>query len=298
MLYKIALYIAFVVVAGSLIAVPLFQAGQWAIETDLLPQLKPFRFPKYLNRGVLLAALAGLYPFLRSIGVSNLKGLGLVKNVKWRRDLLGGFALGALGLALVALWLVASGRVDIKDPILPVWFLSAGATAIAVGLLEEFFFRGALFGVLLQHLPARAATLWLSMIFALLHFIKPHHSVKLWDGEIQWWTGFEVLSYSFWQFYEPRLLVGGLLTLFMVGLVLAYATLSTRSLFLAIGLHAGWVFVLRLVQMGTVRIAPPDWWVGRPLITGIIPFGLVTLTGALLYYCLGKRSANASLQDH
>lgn len=289
MLYKIALYIAFVVVAGSLIAIPLFQAGQWAIEIDLLPQLKPFRFPKYLNRGVLLAALIGLYPFLRSIGVSSLQGLGLVKNSLWRRDLLGGLALGATGLGLVAAWLVVSGRIDIKDPVLVFWFLSAGGTAITVALLEEFFFRGALFGVLLQSLSARAATLWLSLIFALLHFIKPHHSVKLWEGEIHWWTGFEVLSYSFWQFSEPRLLIGGLLTLFMVGLVLAYATLKTRSLFLAMGLHAGWVFVLRLVQMGTVRTAPPDWWVGRPLITGIIPFGLVTLTGALLYYYLAKK---------
>ena len=284
MLYKIALYIAFVVVAGSLISVPMFHAGQWAIETDLIPQLKPFRFPKYLNRGVLVAAIAGLYPFLRSIGVTNLRGLGLVENNRWRRDLALGFTVGAMGLTCVAIGLVLSGRIEIKDPILPFWFLSAAATAIAVALIEEFFFRGALFGILLQQLSARAATLWLSFIFAVLHFIKPHHSVKLWDGEIHWWTGFEVLSYSFWQFSEPRLLVGGLLTLFMVGVVLAYATLKTRSLFWAIGIHAGWVFVLRMVQMGSTRSAPADWWVGRPLITGIIPFGLVTLTGVLIYY--------------
>lgn len=287
-LYKIALYVLFVVVMGSLISVPLYQAGQWAIETDLLPQLKRFRFPKYLNRGVLLAALVGLYPFLRSIGVSNLRGLGLVKNIQWRRDLLAGFALGALGLALVASWMMVADRIAIKDPVLPLWFLSAAATAVAVGLLEEFFFRGALFGVLLQHLSARVATLWLSLIFAVLHFIKPHHSVKRWEGEVEWWTGFEVLSYSFWQFSEPRLLVGGLLTLFMVGVVLAYVTWRTRSLFLAIGIHAGWVFVLRLVQMGTTRTAPADWWVGHPLITGIVPFSLVTLTGAVLYFYLGR----------
>ncbi|MBT6431538.1 MAG: CPBP family intramembrane metalloprotease [Deltaproteobacteria bacterium] len=293
MLYKIALYVAFVVVAGSLISVPMFHAGQWAIETDLIPQLKPFRFPKYLNRGVLVAAIAGLYPFLRSIGVKNLRGLGLVENSRWRRDLALGFTVGAMGLTFVATWLVVSGRIEIKDPLLSFWFLSAAATAIAVALIEEFFFRGALFGILLQQLSARAATLWLSFIFAVLHFIKPHHSVKLWDGEIQWWTGFEVLSYSFWQFSEPRLLVGGLLTLFMVGVVLAYATLKTRSLFLAIGIHAGWVFVLRMVQMGSTRSAPADWWVGRPLITGIIPFGLVTLTGVLIYYYFGRNRNQA-----
>ena len=121
MLYKIALYVAFVVVAVSLISVPMFHAEQWAIETDLIPQLKPFRFPKYLNRGVLVAAIAGLYPFLRSIGVKNLRGLGLVENSRWRRDLALGFTVGAMGLTFVATWLVVSGRIEIKDPLLSFW---------------------------------------------------------------------------------------------------------------------------------------------------------------------------------
>lgn len=286
---KITTYILFVIVVGSLIAPPLYAAGQWAIETDLLPQLKGFRFPKYLNRGVLVAALIGLWPFLKSIGVSGLAGMGLLKNAGWRRDLLLGFAVGMTGLCCVALGLVLSGRLEVKPVIVPWWFVSAAATAVTVALLEEFFFRGALFGVLLRHLKPVTAGLWLSLIFAALHFIKPHPSVKLWEGEIHWWTGFDVLSYSFWQFSEPRLLIGGLVTLFTVGAVLAYVTFRTRSLFMAIGLHAGWVFVLRLVQMGTTRLGGPDWLVGQPLITGLVPFGMVAITGFIMFAVLRKR---------
>ncbi len=283
-------YLVFVVVAGSLISVPLYEAGQWAIETDLIPALKKFRFPKYLNRGVLIAALIGLWPFLKSLGLNGMSAIGLEKNPFARRHLVVGALLGALGLFGVSTWLVFSERLEILPKISPLWFLSAAATAVAVALIEEFFFRGALLGVMLRHLSSKVATIVLSIFFAVLHFIKPHASVKHWEGEIHWWTGFEVLSYSFWQFKEPRLLVGGLLTLFLVGVVLAYATIKTRSLFLAIGLHGGWVFVLRLVQMGTTRKTPPDWLVGHPLITGLVPCVLVCLSGLFLVWFLRRES--------
>ena len=76
-LLKIIAYLGFVVVAGSLLAIPLYEAGQWAIETDLIPALKKYRFPKYLNRGVLIAAVVGLWPFLKSLGLNGMGALGL-----------------------------------------------------------------------------------------------------------------------------------------------------------------------------------------------------------------------------
>ena len=290
---KILIYLVFVVTAGSLLAVPLYEAGQWAIDTDLIPALKKFRFPKYLNRGVLIAALIGLWPFLKSLGLNHRGAIGLTENKFAKKHLLIGALLGAVGLSTVSVGLILTGRLEVLPKILPIWFISAAATAVAVAVIEEFFFRGALLGVLLKQLSPRVAVLVLSLLFAVLHFIKPHASVKHWDGEVHWWTGFEVLSYSFWQFKEPQLLVGGLLTLFMVGVVLAYATLKTQSLFLAIGLHGGWVFVLRLVQMGTTRNSPPDWLVGKPLITGLVPCALVVLSGIFLMWYLGRESREA-----
>ena len=238
---KIVAYVGFVMVAGSLIAVPLYGAGQWAIETELIPALKKYRFPKYLNRGVLIAALVGLWPFLKSLGLGSLQSMGLEKNPRRWSDLLLGIVLGVVGLSLVAGWLLVSERLALRPSISAVWFASALATAVAVAIIEEFFSVALFWGVVAASFSQNCRS-GIVGFFAVLHFIKPHPSVKLWDGEIHWWTGFEVLSYSFWQFGEPRLLVGGLLTLFIVGLVLAYATLKTRSLFLALGLHGGWVF--------------------------------------------------------
>ena len=124
-------YLVFVVVAGSLISVPLYEAGQWAIETDLIPALKKFRFPKYLNRGVLIAALIGLWPFLKSLGLNGMSAIGLEKNPFARRHLVVGALLGALGLFGVSTWLVFSERLEILPKISPLWFLSAAATAVA-----------------------------------------------------------------------------------------------------------------------------------------------------------------------
>lgn len=290
-LAKFALYIAFVVVAGSLLAPPLWFAGQWAIESDWLPLLAGFRFPKYLNRGVLIAALVGLWPFLKSLGLKNFGSMGLQPNPAWKSDAAMGFLAGAGGLSLVAAGLVWADRLALKATWSWGWLGSAMATAITVALLEEFFFRGALFGVMRRYLKPVAAGCWLSLIFAALHFIKPHKSLKRWSGDVEWWTGFDVLAHSFWQFAEPRLLVGGLLTLFAVGAVLTVATYATKSLFYSIGLHAGWVFVLRLVQMSSRQQGPADWWVGRGLITGVVPLVLVVATGAWLYVFAWRKRA-------
>jgi len=71
--------------------------------------------------------------------------------------------------------------------------------------------------------------------------------------------------------------------------------LRTRSLFLAIGLHAGWIFGQQTLQwMAKFRIKPPDAllpWVGPNVVsgavpTGLIPTGVLLLTLAITFYYL------------
>jgi len=51
---KIVAYCAVVVVGGACLAPPLFWLGQWAVQSDIIPQLRPFGFEKYFNRAVLV----------------------------------------------------------------------------------------------------------------------------------------------------------------------------------------------------------------------------------------------------
>ena len=82
----------------------------------------------------------------------------------------------------------------------------------------------------------------------------------------------------FWQYGEPQLIVGGLLTLVLVGWILGYVTEQTKSLWMAIGIHGGWVFALRSFMLNSHRVGETSFWFGRDLITGGAPLILLALT--------------------
>jgi len=83
----------------------------------------------------------------------------------------------------------------------------------------------------------------------------------------------------------PTLAIFGALSLFVLGLTFSMATLRTRSLWLAIGLHAGCIFGQQALNVvAKYRIKPPDaWmpWVGPNVVHGMVPTGLVPLAALL-----------------
>ena len=69
-----------------------------------------------------------------------------------------------------------------------------------------------------------------------------------------------------------------------MGIVLAVMRLRTASLWLPIGLHAGWVFGYQLYNKHTDDSPlAAQWvpWVGEDLKIGLIPLVVITITGAL-----------------
>jgi membrane protease YdiL (CAAX protease family) len=78
------------------------------------------------------------------------------------------------------------------------------------------------------------------------------------------------------------MLVSAFATLFLIGCILADARVLTRSLWLPIGLHAGWIFgsgtFSLLVRRQTVVLP----WLGNNLLIGIIPLGVAALTWIMM----------------
>ncbi|MCK5690144.1 CPBP family intramembrane metalloprotease [Myxococcota bacterium] len=286
---KILTYLVGVVILGALLAPPLYWGAQALIDAGYLRSLAKFRFDKYLNRAILVSALVLLWPFIRSLKLKSRADLGIVPNPLWKKDLLGGFLLGFVGLTLVAGVLILAGDVQFRSaPKLSVW-LAAVAAAVVVPILEEGLFRGVLFGVLRRHLSWQRALIFLSILFAALHFVRAKKGVTK-GLDVDWLSGFAILPHSFWKFARPDLLLGGLLTLFLVGWVLGYAVLKTRSLFLSIGLHGGWILALKIFTLMTRGRKTGSFWVGKDLITGALPVLLMLLTLALLIFLLRSRS--------
>ena len=78
------------------------------------------------------------------------------------------------------------------------------------------------------------------------------------------------------------LLLAGFTTLFLIGCILADARLRTRSLWLPIGLHAGWIFA----SGAFIKIAHQEMLalplLGKNLTIGIVPLFVGLISWALL----------------
>ncbi|HSI05600.1 MAG TPA: CPBP family intramembrane glutamic endopeptidase, partial [Myxococcota bacterium] len=190
--------------------------------------------------------------------------------------------------ALVGVLLVALGFATWRAPLPWHRLLEAAATGITVAVIEEWTFRGIIFGLVRRSQPWPKALVIVSLVFAVLHFVRaPLVAPQV--EEIHWWSGLALVPAHFWQFGEPVLLIGSLPTYFLVGATLAYTVVQTKSLAFAIGLHAGWVFALRGFGFLSRRVGEPTVWLGRDLISGIIPALLVALTWFLLVLMFRRR---------
>lgn len=286
---KIVLYFIAVLLIGALLAPPLYWAG-----TALIPMLREEQFQKFFNRAALIAAAALLWPLAKSFRVKSVRELGIEPNPRWLRDLVIGL-VAAIGL-MIALCVVLDlfegfkwhAPKDRKLGDIPKVLLSSAT----VSLLEEALFRGAFLGVFLRTMGKWNALFASSFLYSIVHFIKPK-DVVIAAADVHWYTGFELLPAVFSQFGEPMLIFAGFTTLFAVGWVLGYVTMVTRSLWMAIGLHAGWVICVqgfgKIAKLAKNKLP----WIGSELVVGIAPLITVILTGLLCWLLVRRRATES-----
>jgi uncharacterized protein len=295
---KIILFLFASVLLGALLAPPLFWGGQWLATAHGMTRLGEFGFEKYFDRSVLVAALALLWPAVRSLRVRSWNELGLQPDARrWRHLGAGFFASFIIMLLLggVLLWLkVCKMKSD------PQWdgLWQIAGSAVVVSVLEEALFRGVILGLLRRTLYDGMAVVLSSGLYAIVHFLKPQENAVS-DGAVLWWSGFVALKGVFWQFGEPVLLLAGFMTLFLVGWVLALATLRTRSLWMAIGLHAGWI----LGTMGFSKVTRRAMkhtlpWIGENISVGIVAIVCVCITWLIVWIILRNEDAKSAQTLH
>ncbi len=277
---------------GALLAPPLYSAGHGL--ADHFPStgwLRDVPFQRYFDRAMFVAAVLLLWPAVRALGITRWRDLGLSPDPRAGRHLLLGFVAAGGLLWLLGFGLWWRGIYTPRFP--PPWksFGGVALTAAVVAVLEETFFRGALLGLVTRRgeRPWRGLV-FISALFAVLHFLKPQEHAPP-PGGIDWLAGFVLLPRSFWQFGDPLLVVGSFTTLFLVGLVLGGARLLTRSLWLPIGLHAGWIFGMRGFATLSRHPAPPNLWFGATLLSGIGSVVVVLLTGWVVWMAARRAAA-------
>lgn len=282
----ITLFVIAVFLGGALLAPWLHAVMVWlGQDGSYFQKLAGQPFHRYVNRSILLLTLAGLWPFLRALGVRSWRDLGLVRpGGQWGR-LGGGFLLGLGSLALIVVGGALGGAwtISLNHP-LQEWIsrlASAALSAGAVALMEEVVFRGGIYGGLRKTMPWWIAVMVSSAFFGLMHFF--HRPVS--PTEIEWSSGLVVLGRMLEGFTDWSALMPGFFNITIVGMMLAWMYQRTGNLYFSIGLHTGWVFWLKLFGFVCRPETPYNqaFWGTQTLTDGW--FAVFVLMAAALVMC-------------
>ncbi|MDP9009792.1 MAG: CPBP family intramembrane metalloprotease [Pseudomonadota bacterium] len=238
-----------------------------------------FAFHRVAGRVAMLLLAGELVWLCRHLNLIAKRDYGY--GLPWRRFLTVSLAWGAVGIATagVGAWFLMTTRLRVMSPDFAptAWnvvriFLIGLSSGIAVALIEETVMRGAMHTAIERESGPLTAALLTAPLFAVLHFTA---KAKIAPEDVGWGSGFDLLLRSFSPLSEPSLVFDSFLSWLIVGLILSLTRVLTGNIAVAIGLHAGWVIVLRMLQEATTGGQAPAYafWVGR--FDGLLGYWLV-----------------------
>jgi CAAX protease family protein len=272
---RLGAYFIAIVVVGALLAPILFWTAQGLAVHGLFPSLAKYGFNTFFHRAILIAAVLFLWPFLRLSKVRAVADLGLEQNPQATRDVGAGVLLAVIPLLVCSALLIAWHLYSFRHVLVWSRIGKIFLAAITVPFIEETFFRGIVLGILLRTGRKLLSILGVSALFAAVHFLKGSE----WEpATVTWTSGFQSITDAFVGFRDPMMLLSSFTTLFVIGCILADARVLTRSLWLPIGLHAGWICASGMFSWVARRQTVALPWLGNNLLVGIIPLGLAAIT--------------------
>ena len=276
---KLAVYFVAIVIVGAFLAPFLFWSTESLAAHGVFSFLAKYDFETFFHRAILIAAAFLLWPFLRISHVRGMADVGLAPNPRWGRDLCAGAVFSAIPLFCCGALLIAFHVYSFRHVFAWSRFGKVLVASIIVPFVEEWFFRGIILGVLLRTGRKYIPILAVSALFAVVHFLKaPERTSAI----VTWSSGLNSIAHSFGRVGDPMMLASAFVTLFFIGCILADARMLTHSLWLSIGLHAGWIFGSGTFSLLARRQALALPWLGKNLLVGIIPLGVATFTGIIM----------------
>ena len=245
---------------GALLAYPAY---------ELTSTFAGWAFHRVASRVAMLVLIAELVWLCRRLNLKSARDFGY--GLPWRRFLKLSGLWGTIGIATAgvgAAFLLSTHLRVVSPDFTPTVlnfariFLIGLSSGVAVALLEETVIRGAMHTAVERESGPWTAALLTAPLFAVLHFFA---KTRIAPGDVGWGSGFELLLRSFSPLAQPALVFDSFLSWLIVGLILSLTRVLTGNIAVAIGLHAGWVIVLRMLQEGTTSAEAPRYafWVGR-----------------------------------
>ena len=277
---KILVFLLGTLVLGAILAPVLFWCSQPLAGVPGLGFLKDTDFSRFFERGILLAAVLLAFPTVRWVGMHRFNELGV--RWDWSRSwfLAAGFLVASIVVSLFGSVAFGLGLVTFK--VHPPLNLTPNLllTSLSVAAIEEPLFRGVIFGLFRQTMPTGVAASVVSVIFSVIHPLKPGLNEIT---QVTWHSGFDLLCQTLRHFADPWELACSSLPIFVLGLLLAHATVKTGSLWLPIGVHAGVVFTKMSFNKFTRHLNDLRPWFGSDLSGGLGAIATLLLLWLLLW---------------
>ena len=206
-----------------------------------------------LYRVPMLAAALLLPWFLRPLALNHWRAAGytLARRQAWTA--LGkGVVIGiTIMLLLTAMqWLLDMHHFAVRDGRWTLYhfakvLISGLISGLAVGFIEETFFRGLMQTGMRRTLGFWATALLTAVLYAALHFIKPE---ALGAADFTSGEALRMIGDGLARLGSPAPFADSFVTLVVVGVFLSMVRERTGNILWAIGIHAGWITIIKLFK--------------------------------------------------
>jgi membrane protease YdiL (CAAX protease family) len=246
------------VLLGTLVLAAVLAYPVWLLAHAIEPT---WTFPRVAGRFWQLLMIGGVVLALRRLRLTTREDWGWGQpRARFLRHFAVGLAIGLATMLPMSLAMLALG-IHVPDAgldaaaILRLVVAGAGV-GLAVAVSEETFFRGLMYRGALRDSGPAVAIAGTALFYALIHFLG---RARVGDADIGWVSGFEVLGAALARFADPATIAGSLTTLLLVGVLLGLVRHRTGGVAAGIGLHMGWVCVIKATRWSTTPAGDAHW---------------------------------------
>jgi len=272
-----------------------------ALLAPVLYDFLPFKFERIFQRLVMIFALAAILIFVR-VRRETLVRYGM----DWRKESVPLFLTGFLtAIAVLLIYtgaeaLAGNAHWGLRDYTWLKWIqkiMGCFATAIVIGPLEEFFFRGFVYNSLKDNLcrgNIGFGMILTSFFYSSLHFVSLRR--PLIGPDPGFTDSLKLIAATARSFGDLHGVWPAAIGLFLFGMILNYAAVRSKSLYASIGLHAGCVFFVRTVGYFVPFLGRHKFLLGtNKVYDGVLGWVFLLIIGFLLSKFLKKVDAVPSL---
>jgi len=239
-------------IAGTMLAVAVLAWPIYSVAHAIDPD---WSFDKVMGRSWQLAMLVAIGVVVRRLRLSTRADWGYgLSGPGFLRQFALALALGIATMLPVAAAMIVLDlrplRPGVDTGLLLHLLLSGSAAGLAVALFEETLYRGLMFTAVRRETGLALAVASTTLVYAATHFLA---KTRIAADEVTWTSGFAMLAGTLRGFADPAGIADAFTSLLLIGVLLALARHWTGAVAVSLGLHAGWVWVLKV----TVGLTQP-----------------------------------------